>query len=156
MPLLIFMAIVIAALIWWYKGEHSNTVNERAYLRSRGYSTDERQERRPAPQESRLRSLVDSLDDITPYARQRAAEEIALMCEEGKRDSRFYAPLVAALDDKSAAVRGAAVIALEKLGDTRAANHLKRVVECDDSIHVRAIAKKTLERIAAEGQAGSA
>ena len=155
MPLIILMAIVVAALIWWRKSGRSNTLNESAYLRSRGYTSDEREERRPIPRDSRLVGLVDSLDDVTPYARQRAAEEIALMCEEGNKDSRFYAPLVAALDDNSAAVRGAVVIALEKLGDARAADRLKRVVELDDSIHVRAIAKRVVEKTSAEDRAES-
>ena len=149
MPLIIIIALVIGALIWWYRNERSNTRNERAYLRSRGYATDDWEARGPISRESRLATLADSLGDVTPYARQRAAEEIALMCEEGKGDARFYAPLVAALDDNSAAVRGAVIIALEKLGDPRAAGHVKRVLESDDSIHVRAIAKKSLARITA-------
>ncbi|PYP85294.1 MAG: hypothetical protein DMF61_17125 [Blastocatellia bacterium AA13] len=149
MPLIIIIAVIGAALVWWYKSEHSSTLNEKAYLRGRGYSADGPEIRGPIPLDARVRSLIDSLDDVTPYARQRAAEEVALMCDEGQKDSRFFAPLVAALDDNSAAVRGAAVTALEKLGDSRAQVHLKRVVDSDDSIHVRAIARKVVERMSA-------
>jgi len=148
MGMIIFLVVVGAAVVWWLNGRRLASINEKVYLRSRGY------EEPPAPkedagarQEARLMDLLDSLDDVTPYSRERAAEEISLMCLSGSRDERMLAPLVAALDDANANVRGAAALALGNLGDQRAVHHLQRLLETDESSHAKNQAERALTKL---------
>lgn len=108
---------------------------------------DEEPSGEPVSRDERLFGLVDSLHDLSPNSRQRAAEQIGQMCESGLRDQRLFAPLVAALDDSDAGVRAAVVLALGSLADERAAQRLGRVAEQDESIHVRATARRALEKL---------
>ena len=145
---IVVLALIIGGIIWWYRSQRAVSLNERMYLRQRGYDPpDEPKGDRGVAQETRLMDLLDSLDDVTAYSRERAAEEISLMCESGQRDERMYAPLVTALDDSNASVRGAAAIALGHLGDSRAIEQLNRVADGDDSPHARAQARRALERL---------
>lgn len=147
MPWLIILLVVAAVLVWWWKDRNSLTRSERNYLKRRGYYVDERPEGEPVSPDKRMFGLVDSLHDVSPSSRQRAAEEISQMCDAGMRDQRLFAPLVTALDDNDPGVRGAVVLALASLADDRAARRLRRVADEDDSIHVRATARRALERL---------
>ena len=152
MPLIVLLVLIILAVVWWLSSKQAQSLNERIYLRRRGYDTGDG----PAPgaqvaRDTRLLTLLDSLGDVTPYSRQRAAEEIAQMCESGQSDPRMLAPLIAALDDDdNAGVRGAVASALGSLGDARAIGPLKRTADTDDSIHVRAAARKAVEKLGGE------
>ena len=145
---LLVLALIVGGAIWWYRSQRAVTLNERMYLRQRGYDPgDEPKGDRGVAQETRLMDLLDSLDDVTAYSRERAAEEISLMCESGQKDERMFAPLITALDDSNASVRGAACIALGHLGDRRAIEELNRVADSDDSPHARAQARRALDRL---------
>src|SRR5260370_19091309 len=149
----IVLGLIVGGAIWWYRSQRAVTLNERIYLRQRGYDPgDEPKGDRGVAKETRLMDLLDSLDDVTAYARERAADEISLMCESGQKDERMFAPLVAALDDSNAAVRGAAAIALGHLGDRRAIEQLNRVAAADDSPHPRAQARRALDKLEATEQ----
>jgi HEAT repeat protein len=148
MGLIIVVGLVAAGIIWWLKGQQAASLNERTYLRSRGYDDDAAPGRKAGvAQEARLRDLMDSLDDVTPYSRERAAEELALMCESGEKDERMLAPLVTALEDRNPSVRGAAALALGALGDARAISHLERILKEDESPHARAQARRALDKL---------
>jgi HEAT repeat protein len=69
------------------------------------------------------------------------------MCDEGKRDSLMFFPLVDALNDNDAGVRSAAAKALSKLEDERAIAALKQRLEIDDSIQVIPSLRKALEKL---------
>ncbi|MGH9764322.1 MAG: HEAT repeat domain-containing protein [Blastocatellia bacterium] len=142
------LAVLVGGVIWWLASRQSVNRNERTYLRSRGYQDgDPPPPTAAVPAEARMLDLLASLDDVTPYARERAAEELSLMCESGARDERMFAPLATALDDRNAAVRGAVAVALGNLADVRAIDALKRVAENDESIHARTQARRALESI---------
>jgi hypothetical protein len=94
-----------------------------------------------------LFSLIESLSDISPYARQRAAEDLSRMCIEGNRDPRMLSSLVATLDDSDASVRSAVAIALRNLGDRASVEPLKRRLEVEESLHVRPSLERALERL---------
>jgi hypothetical protein len=146
----ILVVLIVAGIIWWLSSNQATSRNEKTYLRTRGYDPAEPPEvRSAARQEARLMDLLNSLDDVTPYARERAAEELSLMCESGARDDRMFAPLVAALDDRNSSVRGAAAMALGSLGDVRAISHLERVIGADGSSHVRNQARLAMEKLGA-------
>ena len=150
MGMIILLVLVAGGIIWWLNSRQAVSRNEKTYLRVRGYDAAEQPEERSAVrQEARLMDLLNSLDDVTPYSRERAAEEISLMCESGGRDERMFAPLAAALDDQNASVRGAAAMALGNLGDARAVSHLERVVGSDGSSHARNQARLALEKLGA-------
>lgn len=141
------LAVLVGGVIWWLASRQSTDRNERSYLKSRGYENGDRLPTAAVPQDARMLDLLASLDDVTPYARERAAEELSLMCESGARDERMFAPLATALDDRNAAVRGAVAVALGNLADVRAIDALKRVAESDESIHARTQARRALESI---------
>jgi hypothetical protein len=150
MGTIILLVLAAGGVIWWLNGKRSVSMNERVYLRSRGYDdTPPPKEDAGARQEARLMDLLDSLDDVTPYSRERAAEELSLMCESGSGDERMLAPLVAALDDSNANVRGAAALALGNLGDGRAVVHLQRLIGSDESSHARNLAERALVKLGA-------
>src|SRR5215472_16948043 len=147
MGMLILVVLIVGGIIWWLNSNQAASRNERTYLKARGYDPVETPEVRSATrQEARLMDLLNSLDDVTPYSRERAAEELSLLCESGGRDERMFAPLVAALDDRNSSVRAAAM-ALGNLGDVRAVTHLERVVSSDASSHARNQARQALLKL---------
>jgi HEAT repeats len=154
MYLFILAILIIAAIIWWARSDRGLSPNERGYLRRRGYEFDDRTDGGPpVEKDARLNSLVDSLGDVTAYSRQRAAEEIAQMCVEGRQDDRMLTPLLAALGDSDPAVRGAVAMALGNLGNKRAIEKLEVSAEQDESIHVRAAAGRALEKLVGDRSA---
>jgi hypothetical protein len=147
MPFIILLIIIVIAVVWWLKSERSLSRNERLYLKRRGYEPGPTEPGPPVDADSKLVSLINSLGDISPYSRQRAAEELARLCQEGKRDLRMFESLVRALNDSEAAVRGAAAAALGQFGDSRAVAVLKEQLEVDESILFRAAALKALDKL---------
>ena len=146
--LFLILIVVIIAVMWWVHGERALSRNERLYLKRRGYEPPSEVEAGPpVPKDSHLFSLIESLSDISPFARQRAAEDLSRMCVEGNRDPRMLSSLVATLDDSDAAVRSAVAIALRNLGDRASVEPLKRRLELEESIHVRASLERALERL---------
>jgi hypothetical protein len=148
MLFLILIVIIIIAVMWWVNGERALSRNERLYLKRRGYEPpSEVEASAPLPKDAHLFSLIESLSDISPFARQRAAEDLSRMCTEGNRDARMLSSLVAALDDSDAAVRSAVAMALASLGDPASVEPLKRRLELEESIHVRASLERALEKL---------
>jgi hypothetical protein len=148
MPLLIFIILIIAAVIWWSRSKSVVSYNERQYLKRRGYVADENLEPViPVDKSARLFTAIESLTDLSPYSRQRAAHDLARMCEEGQRDNLMFFPLVDALNDKDAGVRSAVANALSKLEDERAIAALKQRLKIDDSIQVIPTLRKALEKL---------
>jgi hypothetical protein len=157
MYLLIICVVIILAAFWWIRSDRNLSLNERQYLKSRGYEAEEAPERKkPIAKDARLIGLLESLGDLSPYSRQKAAEDLARMCSSGERDSRMFASLVTALDDSDASVRSAVALALGNLGDERAIGPLERRIESEESIHARASAQRAVERLAAGRRAGNA
>src|SRR5215218_599791 len=113
MPLIILIVLVVMAALWWVNGQRTLSANERLYLKRRGYAGGEDLEPGPPiPKDTRLTGLMESLTDLSPFARQRAAEELSRLCASGQRDPRMLTWLIAALGDSDAAVRSAVAIAL--------------------------------------------
>ena len=147
MPLIIFIALIIA-ILWWVKSERALSLNERLYLRRRGYATEEVIESGPpVPKDARLFSLIESLGDLSPFARQRAAEDLARMCQAGQRDQRMLPSLVVALDDSDASVRSVVAAALSNLGNADAIKPLEQRLEVEESIHVRSALQRAIEKL---------
>ncbi|HLG15443.1 MAG TPA: HEAT repeat domain-containing protein [Blastocatellia bacterium] len=153
LPFLLVVLIVVA-IVWWAANRRNLTRNERLYLRRRGYApalAERLDTGPPANRDARLLDLIRSLGDVTPYSRQRAAEELARMCAEGRRDERMLPALIAALEeDADASVRAAAALALGNLGDVRAIDALNRAVQEDESLHARAAATRALKALGPE------
>lgn len=148
MPLIILIVLILAAVIWWSRGKSVLSPNERQYLKRRGYDIDENpQPVSPVDKSARLFSAIESLTDLSPYSRQRAAQDLAAMCDEGKGDSLMFFPLVDALNDSDAAVRSAAANALGKLKDGRAIAVLQQRLAIDDSIQVIPSLRKALDKL---------
>ena len=148
MPVLIVIILVILIVIWWGRSNSRLSYNEKLYLKRRGYLDEEiLGSPNSGSESSRLISALDSLSDISPGARLRAAQDLAKLCDEGKRDSAMLSSLLVALDDEDSAVRRAVADALGKLNDRRAIEPLKRRLEGDDSIHFQMIAKRALEKL---------
>jgi hypothetical protein len=148
MPLLLFIVLIIAVVIWWSRSKNVLSYNERQYLKRRGYAADENLEPGPpVDKNARLFTAVESLTDLSPYSRQRAAQDLAQMCEEGQRHTMMLFPLIDALNDSDASVRSAVANALGKLEDGRAIAALKQRVELEDSIQVMPSLRKALERL---------
>ena len=151
MPLLIFIILIVALALWWAKSNRALSFNERQYLKRRGYATDEPLTlKAPIDPDARLRATLDSLNDLSPYSRQRAAQDLARICEEGQGKALLLQPLVEALQDSDAAVRSAAAEALSKLGEARAIEALKQRLEVEDSIQTLAALRKALQRLETE------
>jgi len=55
--------------------------------------------------------------------------------------------LMAVLDDSDASVRSAVATALGKVGDAAAVEPLRRRIELEESIHVRASLEQAIERL---------
>ena len=148
MRILIILILIIVAVIWWSRRKSPLNYNERQYLKRRGYVADEYAEPvAPVDKSARLFTAIESLTDISAYARQRAAQDLAKMCDEGERDGVMFFPLVEALNDRDAGVRSAAAHALAKLEDGRAIAALKQRLEIDDSIQVIPSLRKALEKL---------
>jgi hypothetical protein len=146
---IILVILIVAASLYVLNSDRGLTRNERLYLRRRGYEPSiEADEGPPISRDARLFSLIESLSDISPYARQRAAEELSRLCVAGQRDPRMLSSLIAALNDSDAAVRGAVAMALGKLGHPGSIEPLTRRMEVEESIHVRASLEKALESLA--------
>ena len=153
MYIIVLLVLIALAVAWWLRSERALSRNERAYLKRRGYEVGESDEPGPPVRtDVRLFSLIESLGDISPFSRQRAAEELARMCKEGRRDPRMLSSLVGTLDDSDASVRCAVASALGDLGDPRAIEPLKRRKEIEESIHVRAVLHTALEKLEHAGR----
>jgi hypothetical protein len=147
MLFIILIIVIVVALFYAFRGDGSLSFNERLYLRRRGYEPPIDVEGPPVSKDARLFSLIESLSDISPYARQRAAEDLSRMCASGQRDPRMLSSLIAALDDSDASVRGAVAMALGKLGDPASVEPLRRRMEVEESIHVRASLEQALDKL---------
>src|SRR5437763_11085694 len=114
---IVLIVLIVIAVLWWTNSGRGLSFNERQYLKSRGYAADAALDAGPPiTKDTRLLSLIESLGDLSPYARQRAAEDLARMCQLGGRDERMLPSLLVALDDSNASVRSAAANALLQLG----------------------------------------
>jgi hypothetical protein len=148
MLLIIFAIVIVVAVLWWVNSERAISRNERQYLKRRGYDEGEPvAEGPPVHKDARLFSLIESLGDLSPFARQRAAEELSRMCEEGRGDSRMLPALLVALNDRDASVRGAVAAALGNLGDRQAIEPLRLRREEDESIHVKAALDRAIQKL---------
>lgn len=147
--LLILVIIIVVALVYAFSSQRGLNLNERLYLKRRGYEPPiDIPEGPPIPKDARLFSLIESLSDISPYARQKAAEDLSRMCASGHCDSRMLNPLIDSLDDSDASVRGAVATALGRLGDPASIEALTRRMEVEDSILVKASLAQALEKLA--------
>lgn len=143
-----FIVLIVIAVVWWTKSGRGLSFNERQYLKSRGYAADVSLDAGPPiTRDTRLFSLIESLADLSPYARQRAAEDLARLCQSEVRDARMLPPLLKALEDSDAAVRSAVANALTQLGSNEAIAPLKRRLEVEESIHVRASLQRAIETL---------
>jgi hypothetical protein len=153
MPLIILIVFGVVAAVWWVKSQRTLSANERLYLKRRGYVTGEELEPGPPiPKDTRIFSLIESLADISPFARQRAAEELSRLCASGQRDPLMLTSLIEALEDSDAAVRSAVATALGNLGDVGAVEPLARRLEEEGSIHVRSAVKRAMAKLEGSGQ----
>jgi hypothetical protein len=145
---IVLIILIVIAVMWWTKSGRGLSFNERQYLKSRGYAADAALDAGPPiTRDTRLFSLIESLGDLSPYARQRAAEDLARLCQSGGRDPRMLRPLLRALEDSDASVRSAAANALIQLGSNDAIAPLKRRLEVEESIHVRASLQRAIEKL---------
>ncbi|MEK6302057.1 MAG: HEAT repeat domain-containing protein [Acidobacteriota bacterium] len=148
MLFLVLFVVVIIAVIWWLNGERALSRNERLYLKRRGYEPpSEVEDARPVSKDTRLFSLIESLSDISPFARQRAAEDLSRMCVSGQGDTRMLPSLIVALDDSDASVRRAVATALTHLSDPSSVDALKRRMDVEESIQVRVALEQALARL---------
>ncbi|HMG32968.1 MAG TPA: HEAT repeat domain-containing protein [Blastocatellia bacterium] len=149
-----FLWVLLAiglAVAWWLSGKRASSINERTYLKRRGYYSAENSAPDPVvSQDNQLFGLIESLRDVSAQSRERAAQQLARMCESGRRDSRMLSPLVEALDDNDAAVRRAVALALASLSDSAAAAAISRRLEIEESVMVRSTLQKVLTRLSAE------
>jgi hypothetical protein len=149
MPYLIIGIVIVLIIAWRVSSARAMSRNERLYLKRRGYAQEDDHPRRPVERDTRLLGLLDSLSDISPYSRQKAAEEIAALCRSGQRDERMFSALVAALEDSQPSVRTAAARALAELGDGRAIEKLRVRLEREEAIQTQAAIKQTIEKLGA-------
>jgi len=144
----ILVIIIVIALIYAFTSQRGLNFNERLYLKRRGYEPPiDADEGPPVSKDTRLLSLIESLADVSPYSRQRAAEDLSKLCASGQRDPRMLTPLVAALDDNDASVRSAVAVALGNLGDAASIEPLQRRMQAEESIHVRASLERAIEKL---------
>ena len=148
MPLLILLVVVMIAVVWWLNGQRTLSRNERLYLKRRGYETPtDAEAAHPVSKDARLFGLIESLSDISPFARQRAAEDLSRMCVEGNPDPRMLPSLIVALDDSDAPVRRAVATALAHLSDPSSVDALKRRMDVEESIQVRVSLEHALAKL---------
>jgi hypothetical protein len=144
MTILVIVLIVIG-VIWWTNRRGGLSSNEQQYLKRRGYSPDPTLDAGPpVTKDTRLINLIESLGDLSPYARQRAAEDLGRMCADGQKDGRMLSPLLATLDDNDASVRSAAANAVAQFGSADALESLKTRLSMEESIHVRATLQRAI------------
>jgi len=154
MLLVILVIVIVVALIYGFKGNRALNRNEELYLKSRGYEPPiDVNSGPPASKEAQLLNLIESLGDISPYARQKAAEDLSRMCASGHRDGRILPSLIQTLDDGDASVRGAVAQALGNLGDASAIELLRQRMDVEESIHVKVLLQQALERLGGQGSA---
>src|SRR5258707_788081 len=138
MLFIILIVVIAVAVIYAFRGQQGLNLNERLYLRRRGYEAPTEFEERPqVSKDTRLFSAIESLSDVSPFARLRAAEDLSRMCASGQRDPRMLSSLIAALDDSDASVRSAVATALGRLGDRASVPQLRSRMDVEESIHVR-------------------
>ena len=154
-PIIVIVLIVIGVL-WWTNGRGGLSSNERQYLRRRGYSPDATLDAGPpVAKDTRLLNLIESLGDLSPYARQRAAEDLGRLCTAGQRDKRMLPPLLASLNDSDASVRNAVAAAVAQFGSAEALDPLQQRLRIEESIHVRAGLQRAIELLETAGSGGS-
>jgi len=148
MLFIILVIIIVVAVIYAFNGERRQNLNEKIYLRSRGYEPPiEPVLGPPVSKDARLLNLIESLSDISPFARQRAAEDLSRMRGSDQRDPRLLGALIKTLDDSDASVRATAAMALGKLGDPSSIEPLNQRMEVEESIHVRASLEQALKSL---------
>ena len=148
MLFIILVIIIIVAVIYGLRSQRALNLNERLYLKRRGYEPPiDVDEGPPISKDAWLFSLIESLSDISPYARQRAVEDLSRIGTSGQCDPRVVSSLIRALDDNDASVRGAVAKALGRLGDPASVAPLKRRLEVEESIHVRASLEQALQQL---------
>jgi HEAT repeat protein len=148
MLLVILVIVIVAAVIYGLSSDRGLNLNERLYLRRRGYEPPNAvDEGPPVSKDTRLFNLIESLSDISPYARQRAAEDLSRFGGAGGRDPLVLSALIGALKDSDASVRGAVAKALGQLGDPASVSALKQRMEVEESIHVRASLEQALKEL---------
>ena len=148
MLFLILIVLIIIGVIWWLRSERVLNRNERLYLKRRGYEPPSQSDAGPpVSKDVRLFSLIESLSDISRFARQRAAEDLSRMCVEGNRDPRMLSGLVTALGDSDASVRTAVVKALANLSDPASIDALKHRMDVEESIQVRVSLQQALAKL---------
>lgn len=146
MLFIILIVVIVVALVYGFSSQRGLNLNERLYLKRRGYEPPiDANEGPPVSKDARLFSLIESLSDISPYARQRAVEDLSRIGSSGQRDPRVLSSLIGAIDDTDASVRGAVAKALGKLGDAASIEPLTRRMEVEESIYVRASLEQALE-----------
>ena len=146
--LIILVIVIVAGVVYAFGSERGLNLNERLYLKRRGYEPAlDDNEGPPVSRDAHLYSLIESLSDISPYARQRAVEDLSRIGAKGQRDPRVIRPLIEALDDSDASVRGAVAKALGKLGDPASVGPLKQRMEVEESIHVKASLEQALQQL---------
>jgi HEAT repeats len=144
----ILVIVIVIGLIYAFTSQRRLNLNERLYLKRRGYQPSaDFDEGPPVSKDARLLNLIESLEDVSPYSRQRAAEDLSRLCASGQRDPRMLFPLIAALDDSDASVRSAVADALGNLGDPSSVEPLKTRMDREESIHVKASLQQALERL---------
>jgi hypothetical protein len=147
MPLIIVIVVVIG-LVWWVNSRRTMSLNERLYLKRRGYAVEEPIDPGPpVPKDTRLINLIESLGDLSPFARRRAAEDLSRMCQAGQRDPRMLPSLIVALNDSDASVRSTVAAALGNLSNVEAVDPLKQRLEIEESIHVRGALQRAIEKL---------
>jgi HEAT repeat protein len=148
MLLVILVIVIVVAVVYGLSSQRGLNLNERLYLKRRGYEPplDENQGP-PISKDALLLSLIESLSDISPYARQRAAEDLSRIGASGLRDPLVLSSLFGALNDSDASVRGAVAKALGRLGDPASIGPLRQRMEVEESIHVRAALEQSLREL---------
>jgi hypothetical protein len=148
MLFIVLVIVIVIGFVYALSGDRMMSRNERLYLKRRGYEPPiEPGPGPPVSKDTRLFSLIESLSDLSPYSRQRAAEDLSRMCLSGEGDPRMLTSLITALDDSDAAVRGAVAMALGNLGDPASVEPMKRRMEMEESIHVRVALEQALEKL---------
>ncbi len=124
--------------------------NEKLYLKRRGYVIEEGVEASSSvTPDTRRFAAIESLNDLSPVSRQRAALDLAQMCEQGSRDSMVFSALIEALNDSDAAVRNAVVTALEKFGDVQVVEFLEKRLEIEEALQTRAALQRVIKKLQA-------
>jgi HEAT repeats len=150
MLFIILVIVIVAAVIYGIRSERRLNLNERLYLRRRGYEPPLDVDEGPrVSKDARLFSLIESLSDISPYARQRAVEDLSRIEASGQPDPLVLSSLIGVLNDSDASVRGAVAKALGRLGDPASVAPLKQRMEVEESIHVRASLEQALQELCA-------